>query len=98
MYAPDADNPGVNPFQRVVHGADRHASRATALASQPELAEALAVQLGRAIVASGANVNVRIRRLRITIADPASLRAAGLHLRLLAEEQWSENDRGNGRV
>lgn len=98
MYVPDADNPGVNPFQQVVHGAGRHASITAALASQHELAEALAAQLGRAIVASGASVNVHIRRVRITIADPASLRAAGLHQRLLAEEPWSENNRGNGRV
>lgn len=88
MYASDGGDSGVNPFQQVAHGAGRHGSDPVSAASLSGLAEALAAQFERAIAPAGTSLKVRIRRLRIIIADPAALRAAGLQQRLGAAEPW----------
>lgn len=67
----------VNPFQRVTHLAGMQDIPPQALAQG--VLHQLAAQFSEAAGTAGADLHVHIRRLRVIVADPATLRAAGLH-------------------
>ena len=93
MQTPDFDDRNVSPFQRVAHGVG--GPNVPRPAMTPGLLQELAAQLGQTVGNAGVSVHVHIRRLRVIVADPATLRAAGLHQQLGAGPQgWDGWDDG----
>ena len=78
MNAADHDVWTANPYQQVVHGLRPDGLNAVPPEAIPDILNALAAQLRRTPVAAAGELHVRIGRLRIIVADPAALEAAGL--------------------